>query len=302
MNFNFNHLYYFYVIARSGGVTKAAKLLRIAQPSLSMQLKALEQSLDVLLFEKVGRNLVLTPMGERVFEYCRDIFDSAEELSDFIARTKKAGIQRCRFGVSSEIDRTFVADILGKVIRESKGQEKTSMSMVTFEKKELLNRLVSGDIDVMVTNRPVQNPHTLVLARISMPVVLVGSSKLVPQFGKGSKLTLAQLLKTRELGLVLPTENQQLRLEADLFIQKSRISAPGIFESDMLSVLIRAILEGVGVGFIPRNFIEKEISQGKLTVFPGPALWTSQLFVVTRKRKSADPVIEKIRKAFPVKT
>ena len=51
--YNFNHLYYFYVTAKSGGVNAAAQHLRISQPSLSSQLKVLERSLDLRLFEKV---------------------------------------------------------------------------------------------------------------------------------------------------------------------------------------------------------------------------------------------------------
>jgi LysR family transcriptional activator of nhaA len=66
--YNFNHLHYFYVTAKFGGVTAAAKHLRISQPSLSSQMKTLERSLDVRLFQRVGRNnqLELAPATVRI--------------------------------------------------------------------------------------------------------------------------------------------------------------------------------------------------------------------------------------------
>ena len=65
--YNFNHLYYFYITARSGGVNVAAKHLRISQPSLSSQLRVLERALDVRLFQKVGRQNQLTQTGSIIY-------------------------------------------------------------------------------------------------------------------------------------------------------------------------------------------------------------------------------------------
>lgn len=296
MSFNYNHLFYFYTIARLGGVSKAARHLRIAQPSLSTQLKTLEENLGCLLFEKVGRNLVLTSMGERVFEYCRNIFEAAEELSDFLSRTKHSGVSRYRFGVSSEIDRTYIADILGKVIRESMATDPASMTMLTLSPKELSAKLLSGEVDVIVSHRPVQGPHGALLARIAMPVVMAGTPGTFPKSSKG--ITAAAFLKKSELRLVLPSEEQQLRLEADLYLQRARVTSSVAFESDMLSVVIRAVREGVGVGFVPKLFVERELSAKKLDVYPGAPLWTSYLYVYSRKRKLDDPLIVRIKKSL----
>ncbi len=83
--FNYNHLYYFYVTAKLGGVSNAAKYLHISQPSLSSQLKVFEGSIDKKLFEKKGRKLQLTPEGERAFIYSKKIFDVAAEFAESFA-------------------------------------------------------------------------------------------------------------------------------------------------------------------------------------------------------------------------
>src|SRR5271170_7148184 len=111
--FNFNHLYYFYVTAKSGGVTLAAKSLRIAQRSLSAQLRVLEGALNQKLFQKVGRRMELSPDGQVAYGYCRRIFETAEEFSDFLKQSDQSKGTRVRIGVTDQIERPFVADLVG---------------------------------------------------------------------------------------------------------------------------------------------------------------------------------------------
>lgn len=117
--FNFNHLYYFYITAKSGGVMKAAKILRIAQPSLTTQLKTLEMEIDRKLFQKVGRRLSLTAEGERVYGYCRKLFETAEDFEDYLKQSNSKTQRRINIGVDPQIERPFVADALVSVFRET---------------------------------------------------------------------------------------------------------------------------------------------------------------------------------------
>lgn len=79
---NYHHLYYFWTVARLGSVTAAAAELRVAQPTVSGQIHALEQSLGRKLFARAGRGLALTPTGETVFRYAGEIFTLGRELQD----------------------------------------------------------------------------------------------------------------------------------------------------------------------------------------------------------------------------
>ncbi len=87
--FNYNHLFYFFTVARLGGIIKAAQYLRIAQPSLTVQIKALEAHTNRSLLKKVGRGVALTPDGEVLYSICRKMFEPVEDLSDFLEN--KAG-------------------------------------------------------------------------------------------------------------------------------------------------------------------------------------------------------------------
>jgi len=77
---NYHHLLYFWAVAKHGSVVKASAVLRLAQPTVSGQIRRLETVLGEKLFERVGRNLVLTEAGRTVFRYADEIFSLGQEL------------------------------------------------------------------------------------------------------------------------------------------------------------------------------------------------------------------------------
>ncbi len=83
---NLLHLHYFYVVAKEQGFTKASKALRIQQPAISRMVKLLEEDLGLKLFEKIGRHVQLTRAGHDVFEYCKKIFGTVEDLKSSLGQ------------------------------------------------------------------------------------------------------------------------------------------------------------------------------------------------------------------------
>ena len=79
---NDHHLLYFWVVAREGTIARACDQLHLTQPSISKQLRQLERSVGEKLFQRAGRNLVLTETGQMVFRYADEIFSLGRELSE----------------------------------------------------------------------------------------------------------------------------------------------------------------------------------------------------------------------------
>jgi LysR family transcriptional activator of nhaA len=99
---NFNHLHYFWTVARSGSVSAGARSLGVAQPTVSAQLRQLEQAVGEPLFERLGRRLELTPTGRMVRAYADDIFALGQELQQ--ALTGSGGrASELRIGVAEEV-------------------------------------------------------------------------------------------------------------------------------------------------------------------------------------------------------
>jgi LysR family transcriptional activator of nhaA len=300
--FNYNHLYYFYVTAKLGGISNAAKFLRISQPSLSSQVKVLESQLNKKLFEKHGRGLQLTPTGENTFAYCKKIFGLAEELSEALKSNSEKQQTRLNIGVSEQIERPFVADLISPILREKRNREDQVISVVSHPYDELLRQLRNQEIDLLLTNKPVYADDMQELITIDMPVNLLVSTQVL----KAAKVKVtrqtsaAEFLRSTPWGLVIPNFRIKLRHEIDFFFQEIKTRKKIAFESDILSVVGRAILDGAGVGFLPTPYMYEEIKMGLITVIgPKAGYWKHSLYLIGRKEnKDNNPMIQEVRKSI----
>jgi LysR family transcriptional activator of nhaA len=109
---NYHHLLYFWVIAREGSIARACRELNLAQPTISGQLRALEDSLGEKLFTRTGRRLVLTETGQVVFQYAEEIFGLGRELLDVLKGRLRGRPVRLTVGVSDFIPKLIAYRIL----------------------------------------------------------------------------------------------------------------------------------------------------------------------------------------------
>ncbi|MNJ91303.1 Transcriptional activator protein NhaR [compost metagenome] len=299
--FNYNHLYYFYVTARLGGVSNAAKFLRISQPSLSSQLKVLEGELNKKLFVKQGRRLQLTPDGESAFAYCKKIFGVAEELAESLKTRADHHTRRISIGISDQVERPFIADLLSPMLRDRRGPMEKIISVTSATDEELLKKLRSREIDLLLTNKPVYSEDVRELAAVSMPVNLMVSSQNLKttRLRVTRNTSAAEFLSTCPWGLVIPSYKLKLRHETDLFFQELKTRKKIIFESDILSVVGRAIIDGAGVGFLPVPYAYEEIKMGMVTVIgPKTGYWKHTLYLIGRQETGEyDSLIQEVRKS-----
>lgn len=293
--FNFNHLYYFYVTAKFGSVTQAAQFLKTSQPSLSMQLKQFEKVLGKKFFTKTGRSIELTPNGRQTYGYCRKIFGAAEELWDEIKKGKDARASRLRIGVTSEIERPFISEMVSEIIKNKESSSQPLISLESASHKEMMHSLESRNIDALISTQPVHGDHVSILTSVTLPVGLVISKKLIPSSLKRNT-SIAKLLKELPGGLVLPSYSLSLRYEIDSFLMRHQNTRALVFESDMLVVIGRAIKDGIGFGFFPIPYLSREIRSGVVSLFgPQKGYWQYKIHLITLNSSKADPLINKLK-------
>ena len=114
---NYHHLFYFWTIAREGGVGRAAQRLHLTQPTLSGQLRTLEESMGVKLFHREGRQLVLTEAGQVAFRYCEEIFTLGREMSDVLRGRIQAAPERVVVGLADVVPKLVAFRLLEAVLR-----------------------------------------------------------------------------------------------------------------------------------------------------------------------------------------
>lgn len=296
--FNFNHLYYFYLTAKYGSVTQAARYLRISQPSLSMQLKTFERSVGKSLFVKAGRSLELTADGLACFGICRRIFGLAEELWDEVTGEKDARASRIKIGITSDIERPFIAEMLGGIIKNKKRNALPSLALETIPQKEASHAMVSRQIDALVSSAPIQSEAFTMLNSVQLPVNLVISRRLMAQPIRG-KISAKRLLRELPGGLVLPSLSLPFRFEIDSFLLRQGVSRSVVLESDMMVIVGKAILDGIGFGFFPTAYLRREIRNRRIDAFgPKAGFWQHRIFLYVTPQLSADPVIQSLKQAL----
>ena len=109
---NYHHLLYFWTVAREGTIARASEELRLAQPTISGQIRVLEDQLGEKLFQRSGRNLVLTDMGRMVYRYADDIFSLGRELMDTLKDRPTGRPIRFQVGVADEVTKIIAYRLL----------------------------------------------------------------------------------------------------------------------------------------------------------------------------------------------
>ncbi len=113
---NYHHLFYFWTVGRAGSIARASQELRLSQPTISNQLKTLEDSLGHRLFERQGRRLVLTDVGRTALRYADDIFRTGRELQQALKGLPTGGRPRLVVGVADVIPKRVAALLLESAV------------------------------------------------------------------------------------------------------------------------------------------------------------------------------------------
>jgi LysR family transcriptional activator of nhaA len=300
--FNFNHLYYFYVTAKSGGVTAAAEYLRISQPSLSSQLKVLEQSLDVKLFQKVGRINRLTRTGFLVYGFCRQMFEVAEQMKEQISKKVPSASKRIHIGVSDEIDRSFVVEVVSSFLKKFKVAERPKVVIVAGPQEQLVERLRFRELDALITQSAMIERDLQNVGRAEIPVMLAYSANIkVPKLGKsfGPTQILKQIASEDETQWLMPSSRYKLRIETNHFLEANELTGRVVFETDVVASLVRSVVDHVGVAFLPVIYCARELQQGSLRVIgPKGGYWKYRVWLSCHGQNSHDSSIIALAASF----
>jgi len=148
---NYHHLYYFWTVARAGSISKASQELRLAQPTISNQLKTLEAALGVKLLERQGRRLVLTDVGRTVLRYADDIFKTGRELQLAVKGLPTGERLRLVAGVADVIPKRVAALLLQPAV-----DAHPDLQLVCREGPlpQLLAALALHELDVVLADVP----------------------------------------------------------------------------------------------------------------------------------------------------
>lgn len=153
---NYHHLLYFWSVAKHGTVTKASEELRLAQPTISGQIRMLELSLGEQLFVRTGRRLALTEMGQVVFKYAEDIFATGQEMLNAVKGQGSGRPARLIVGIADVVPKPLGTQFLKSAL---KLDQPTHLVCLEDKLHRLLADLASHRLDLVISDTPA--PRTL---------------------------------------------------------------------------------------------------------------------------------------------
>ncbi len=155
---NYHHLLYFWTVVREGGVSRAAEKLRLAQPTVSAQVKLLEETLGQPLFDRQGRRLVLTDTGRVVYRYADEIFGIGREMMETLKGRAPGRPLQLTVGVANAVPKLIVHRLLQPALS---GEQEVHLVCREDSTEALLAELATHALDVVITDVP-PPPHVRV--------------------------------------------------------------------------------------------------------------------------------------------
>lgn len=291
MSLNYRHLRYFHAVAHEGGVTAAAEVLHVSQPSISAQIQKLERALGYQLFDRSGRSMTLTPEGKLVLEYADEIFSLGRELEETIRGQLEGRPMRLAVGLAATIPNLVAFHLLDPAF----GLE-DHVRMVVREKRtdRLLADLATHDLDLVLADMPIP-PNVSVQAFNhplgSSPVDVLGPPLLAHRVAPGFPASL------HGEPFLLPAEGYALRRSLDDWFADHGIQPRIVAEvedNDLINVLAEA---GAGM-FAAPSIIVDDIRVRYAVELVGRAEGLKESFyAITADRRIKHPAVVAITEA-----
>lgn len=255
---NFNLYRSFYAVALTGSFSEAARLLYVSQPSLSYNVKQLEEQLNVNLFYRKINGVSLTYEGEKLLEHIGNAFSSILQAEKMIEESTNKDFGSIVIGAPTHIINFYLIDKINKFLAEHKNLhikvvEKTSSSL-----KELLQKnIIDIIVDTSISNLDNQIYETKQIS--DEKCCFVGDKSLMENCN-----TIFDLAK---LPLIIPTVGGSLRKMIDEYFMSNNLKTDPRIEAYTTETILSFVKRKMGVGFFYEKSVKDLIEKGELIKF-----------------------------------
>jgi DNA-binding transcriptional LysR family regulator len=255
---NWNQVYYFYEVARKMSMKEAAEVTGVSIPTVSEQIKRLETLLEVPLFYRRPRRLELTPEGETLFYYAKQMFESGLRFLDVVSPHVIGGYP-VRIGLQESFASSAGVDFLLRYY-----DIYSPFGTVCTERENsydpLLKRIEEGSLDWGLTLKA-PTSERLDFEKISAPeIVFAASPEVCARFPNQADLFQA-------LPLARSRFDESLNKLVTDHLQSEDIFPEEIIESDHWDFCLRLAEEGKCILAASRNLLDQRVALSKLKIF-----------------------------------
>jgi LysR family transcriptional activator of nhaA len=285
---NYHHLRYFWVVAREGGLTKAAGKLHVSQPTISAQIHALEGVLGEKLFRRSGRNLRLTDVGQHVLSYAEEIFSIGQDLLSSVKQRPTSRPLRLHLGVADALPKLVTYRIIEPIFSL---EQPVQVSCWETKLSDMLVELAAYRLDIVLADEPASSG---VNARIfnhllgECGVTFCAEATLARKLQRGFPKSL------NGAPALLPMANTGLRRSIEKWFHANGIRPRLVGEFEDPALL--HVFAFHGLGFIPvATLVAKEAATRFGFGFVGRTDACRQRFyAITPERRLTHPIVTAI--------
>ena len=290
---NYHHLLYFWAVAKEGSVAQASRELRLAHPTISAQIHRLEEVLGEKLFERKGRNLVMTEVGRVAFRYADEIFSLGRELLDTVKGRSKSGRPiRVVVGCSDTLSKSIVHRMLAPAWRLEEHVRVICREDSSTE--AFLGELAMNAIDVVLSDAPA-GPGTSVRA-FSHQLGECGTVFLAaPALAKSCRRQFPRSLDGAPF--LLPGANSMLRRTLEEWFDAQDIRPKIVGELDDPALANVVAEAGLGVFAVPDVTTEDVRERHKLQPIGRIQELRQRFYAISVERKIKNPAVVAICEA-----
>ena len=287
---NYHHLRYFWEVARHGSLRVAAERLNVSQPTISAQVKALEDSLQRQLFNRSGRGLRLTTAGRMVMDYAGEIFGMGGRLVEALNGAQGRHPARLNLGITDSFAKLFAWNLVRPVLHQHPG---LFISCSEGKATELLAQLVTGRLDVVLTDEGA--PSSLPIKAFNhllgeVPVGLCASEALAKELLTDYPASL------RQAPMLLPAAQTAWRHQLDHWFEVQGFRPNVVAEFDDSALLKTAAADGLGVAPVALPVAAEASVRFGLKLLGEAQGCTFPAYLITVERSLKHPAVRTIAK------
>ena len=291
---NYHHLRYFWTVAKEGSLRKAAEKLHVSPPSISAQLRELEEALGEKLFRRSGRSKVLTDAGQVACRYAEEIYTLGRELVNAVKQRPTAQALRLYVGVSDPFPKLVTNDILKPVFAMSQ-----PVHVICREGKleDLLGQLAVHRLDIVLADEPASsstNVRTFNHPLGGSSTSFCASARIASVLRRGFPKSL------HGTPALLPSDNTSLRRAVEAWFRNLGVQPRVVAEFEDLALMKVMAAEGRGFIALPSVVAEEAVRRFGFRIIGVTDQCRVRFHAITAERRMAHPaVVAMTRPSFP---
>ncbi len=281
---NYHHLRYFWAIANENNLTRAAEKLHISQSALSIQLRKLEESFGQNLFEREGRQLVLTEAGHIALDYAQAIFRAGDELSSVMQRRGVGSRCLLRVGAVSTLSRNFQLDLIKPLLALAD----IELVLHSGSLKTLMQQMQEHTLDLILSNRPAPD----VLDRNWQCHLLDEQIASLVCQASTAPANLRFPDDLHHVELLVPSMESEIRTAFDFLLSQADVRPKIIAEVDDMAMLRLLARESGTLTLVPTVVVRDELLSGHLVECVQIAEVKERFYAITPQRHFPNPLLK----------